>query len=119
MNGLVKELKEKLNCNIKEAEYIHDIVKSFAFKESDSYYSLLPDLLQIIEGDFSYSDRLNDLGIILTLFYKNEPQYQDQDITESFIREDIENNMPEFRKRISDSEFNELTLKIENLYFKL
>jgi hypothetical protein len=119
MNGLIKELQEKLNCNMKEAHYIYDLVKSYSFKESDSHYSLLPELLQIIEGDFSYQDRINDLGIILSLFYKNDPDYQGLEINGSFIKRDLENNMPEFYKRLSDSELNDLVKKIESLYVKL
>jgi hypothetical protein len=119
MNQLIEQFKKELGCNFKEARYLKDIVKAYILKESDSYYSLLPDLLQIIEGDFSDQDRINDLGIVLSLYYRNEPTYQNADISASFIEQDIENNMTEFRERLSDSELVTLAKKIENLYFKL
>lgn len=119
MNHLVETLQKELRYNLKEAKYVYDIIKAYSLKESESYYSLLPDLLQIVEGDFSQKDKINDLGIVLSLYYKNEPDYQDIEITSSFIEQDITNNMTEFRERLSDSEFNDLVQKIDSIFKKL
>ena len=119
MNLLIEKFQKELGYNLRESEYLYDLVKSYKLRESDSYYSLLPDLLQIIEADFPEEDRINDLGIVLCLYYKNEPEYQNMDIVASFIGKDIENNMLEFRGRLSDLEFNKLIIKVENLYSKL
>lgn len=119
MNSLIEKFQKELKYNLRESQYLYDLIKSYKLRESDSYYSLLPDLLQIVEGEFSEEDRINDLGIVLGLYYKNDPEYQNTDISVSFIEKDIEDNMPEFRNRISNSEFNKLIIKIENLYSKL
>jgi len=119
MNQLVENFQEELGYNLKESKYLRDIVKSYILKESDSHYSLLPDLLQIIEADFSQKDKINDLGIVIALYYKNEPEYQNIDINSLFIEEDIATNIPEFRERLTDSEFEQLLQKIESILVKL
>lgn len=121
MSDLSLYIQKKLKYNIKESNYIRDIVKSYLLKEADSYYSLLPDLLRIIDSDLSEDEKINDLAIILTLYYKNEPTYQDLDevgISE-FVENDINKNMIEVKDRLDNNQIQVLIDKIISIYFKL
>ena len=119
MVNLTLLLKKNLKCSLREANYITDIVKSYHLKESDNYYSLLPELLQIIEGGFNHEDKINDLSIILSLYFKNNPDYLYEDLTDEFIRNIIDNEMVEFKNRLSDSELNQIIDKVASIILKL
>lgn len=121
MSDLSLYIQKKLKYNVKESNYIRDIVKSYILKEADSYYSLLPDLLRIIDSDLSEDEKINDLAIILTLYYKNEPTYQDLDEVgiNEFVENDLNKNMIEIRDRLDNNQIQVLIDKIISIYFKL
>lgn len=114
-------IQKKLGYNVKESNYIKDIYRSYLLKESDSYYSLLPDLLRILDSSLSEEDKINDLAILLSLYYKNEPTYQDLDEVGvyEFIDNDINKNMVEIKDRLDNNQLEILIDKIISIYFKL
>jgi len=114
-------IQKRLGYNLKESRYITDIVKSYTLKEANTYYSLLPDLLRILDSDLSEDEKINDLAILLSLYYKNEPEYLSLDEVgiNEFISNDINNNMVEVKDRLDNNTLSILIDKVISIYFKL
>jgi len=114
-------IQKRLGYNLKESRYISDIVKSYTLKEANSYYSLLPDLLKILDSDLLEDEKINDLAILLSLYYKNEPEYLSLDEVgiNEFIENDINNNMVEVKDRLDNNTLSILIDKVISIYFKL
>lgn len=118
---LSEYINKKLGYNLKESRYIIDIVKSYHLKESNSYYSILPDLLKILDSDLPEIDKIKDLAIMLSLYYKNDSDFQNIDDSEiqSVITNDINSNMDEIKERLANNQLSDLIDRVISIYLKL
>ena len=121
MGHLISYINKRLGYNLKESKYIYDVFKSYSLKESNSYYSILPDLLKILDSDLSDVDKIKDLAIILSLYYKNDSDFQNIDKNEiqDIISNDIANNMNEVKERLANNQLSDLIDRVVSIYYKL